>query len=893
MRVILAEIVAYDPVEDQSVTLRLSTAGLGPKSVLNGGFRWTPVITTAPVLSVTFDTDGIPGKASVSYSDIGIRFSSDPGINNIKWKRYDFDGAPIKIYTGAYGSPFATYTQIFDGKCGALSSDTAVTGTITLRGIEADLTKELLSSEYAGTGDAEGFPDLKGTLKPFTIGAVENADQFVCVDPSLQIYQYHGYGPTGGVVKLYEQAIDKGPPVVNVVTTYAQLKGLVLTEAQWVNCPALGMFRLGGQPTGKLTADLIGAKNGADTPLKAGEISTYLLGLAGISTGKIDYDSAADFDADFPWRWGAIYNSQTKISDVVQTATSHALGYTFPNHLGMWIFGRYKKTKAPITLRHDRSTRPLVENIQQAKAATRAYKVRVGGRRAWYVNSDSEISDALKQRIDSVTDSVVGIIETAEDAVEQVIDLKTQIEGIADGIFDEIALFDDLPATVIQGLSAADKVARAYGESAASAVTDLREELLADGTNYAAAITALNTRVGNAESALLSEQSTRANADSANANNITLLGARVDDAEAAISDEQTARVTADDALASSITALQATVGNVDARVTSEATARANADSALATQIQTTSATLTNTINSAISVEQTARANGDAANASSISALQARMNNAEASIVSEQTARSNGDSANASAITSINSRLNNVGGVTLEQRFTTQASQITGLSAQYVVRINNNGHAAGFGLASGAGGTSAFAVQADAFYITHSNGAGSAPFSVVGGVATIKNASIGTANITNANLVNATLKGEKLEDFCTFGFGAYFNNLSGWRTSASTWATIGGISVPVSTTIGNQKVVITFSFIAARDGGDDDNLVISMRRNDGKYLQNYYDVQIFSGRRVYTYIFYDETVSNHTSYTYTPVYYSIKDGNPYWYNVGLTAIVYKK
>ena len=67
------------------------------------------------------------------------------------------------------------------------------------------------------------------------------------------------------------------------------------------------------------------------------------------------------------------------------------------------------------------------------------------------------------------------------------------------------------------------------------------------------------------------------------------------------------------------------------------------------------------------------------------------------------------------------RIDNVGGVTMEQKFTAQATDIGDLESQYTVKIDSNGHVAGFGLANtttaSGSNTSEFYVNADRFAIT--------------------------------------------------------------------------------------------------------------------------------------------------------------------------------
>jgi hypothetical protein len=98
----------------------------------------------------------------------------------------------------------------------------------------------------------------------------------------------------------------------------------------------------------------------------------------------------------------------------------------------------------------------------------------------------------------------------------------------------------------------------------------------------------LTATVNSNTSAITSEQTARANADSALASDITNLTATVNTnnstLSAAITSEQTARANADSALATDITNLTSTVNGVSASVTTEASTRASADTALGSDI---------------------------------------------------------------------------------------------------------------------------------------------------------------------------------------------------------------------------------------------------------------------------------------------------------------------
>lgn len=106
-----------------------------------------------------------------------------------------------------------------------------------------------------------------------------------------------------------------------------------------------------------------------------------------------------------------------------------------------------------------------------------------------------------------------------------------------------------------------------------------------------------------------------------------------------------------------------------------------------------------------------------------------------------------------------------------------------------------------------------------------------------------------------------------------------------------------VSVTTSPTAaaGSQKVYVEAMMVLSRDGGDDDNIDIQIIRNGTTALPEVYtNIQVFSGRRPYTFFFVDQSPAPNVINTYklqlrnTP-----NDGAPYLYDVSLRATLYRK
>lgn len=151
-----------------------------------------------------------------------------------------------------------------------------------------------------------------------------------------------------------------------------------------------------------------------------------------------------------------------------------------------------------------------------------------------------------------------------------------------------------------------------------------------------------------------------------------------------------------------------------AAITNEQTIRQNADDALAQNISSVNTRVDGNVSSIITAN-TSRSNGDSALATRIDNLSVIVGNNSGSITTEATTRANNDNALAQTTTNLSTTVN---GHT--SSISTQQTSIDGLNASYSVRINNNGNVVGYGLSSGAGGTSSFIINALNFTIVNPN-----------------------------------------------------------------------------------------------------------------------------------------------------------------------------
>ena len=225
---------------------------------------------------------------------------------------------------------------------------------------------------------------------------------------------------------------------------------------------------------------------------------------------------------------------------------------------------------------------------------------------------------------------------------------------------------------------------------------------------------------------------------------------------AALTDEQTTRATADSALSTRATNLEASVTSINSDLTTRAT---------------------------ISYVDTAKADAISASASSIATVQAQLNPGGSTYTSIATAQTTANtavsasSANATSISTVQARLDSGDFAAVKVESSASASSVTGLLAQYTVKLDVGGKVSGFGIASTGptGPGSTFAIRADRFYVSPpASGAGDAtadiiPFIVQTTATTASNGTpipagvyIDTAFIKNATITAAQIGSVKAD-----------------------------------------------------------------------------------------------------------------------------------
>lgn len=227
----------------------------------------------------------------------------------------------------------------------------------------------------------------------------------------------------------------------------------------------------------------------------------------------------------------------------------------------------------------------------------------------------------------------------------------------------------------------------------------------------------------------------------------------IEDLSSVISNAATKLEEAEDAQKQEVYNREQAVNEVKASITEQVGAIADETEAMAARVSAMEASTTPATQAKIDELAQVVANGDASLAQKISLMQVKFaDDLSAAIAQEQTVRADAISALATKVTTLTST---VGENTASLQETMKV--VDGISAQYTLRVDVNGIVSGFGLATGAGGVSEFAIMASRFKI-YGPGPGdtvvkTAIFSVDTdtGVAYLRNAVVG--NLQSDNYVS--------------------------------------------------------------------------------------------------------------------------------------------
>lgn len=281
-KIFLVKATPYDPVGAAETTVRFSTGRPDGKAPVYDGALWPARLVTAINTEVSVFTGefggGVPTYGVVQIALVAGEYDS--------LVDYYWDGRDIFIYRGEETDAFASMDLIFKGRVRSIQWD-RFTLTLNLADYGEVLQKPIQTTLYAGTGGVEGGSDLIGKPKPMCFGTPKNIEPTL-VDSAYLVYQFHTR-QANGVDVVYDQAVAMS--LSADYPDYATLTAAQVPAGGYSTCNALGMFRLGANPVGPVTADVTGDADGGFVYTAADIMGRIAVDFTDLTVG--DTDSAA------------------------------------------------------------------------------------------------------------------------------------------------------------------------------------------------------------------------------------------------------------------------------------------------------------------------------------------------------------------------------------------------------------------------------------------------------------------------------------------------------------------------------------------------------------------------------------------------------------------------
>lgn len=377
VKAILAELRPHLKSDNSELVLRYCS---DPRWTEANGETWRPMLKVP--LRRTFQAfDGQFSQQPQDYGNMEIALSKEDRrsvLHECLW-----DGQSVKIWKVDLGANPTDNDLIFNGKAKDVSG-TRDRMLVTLQGPGHALRQPLLNSFYEGTGDEEGPVELTGRAKPLLIGTALNL-QPTYVNQALGIFQVHGYGAIGGVFGVYDSGAALNPTPEADYTTYAALAAATVTKGRYVTCNALGMARHGGDITGVLTVDAIGAVSSG----LPGSIVSYLAKTrGGLTSAEVDDADLAWLDTQLASVPQDIYQTgQIDIEDLIRQLMLSLGGYLWYKPDGKFTVGLVRRGKgSPLSV-----TATNIKTLKVQATSPPIWQRRMGYMRSWRTHTYSEV----------------------------------------------------------------------------------------------------------------------------------------------------------------------------------------------------------------------------------------------------------------------------------------------------------------------------------------------------------------------------------------------------------------------------------------------------------------------------------------------------------------------
>lgn len=381
LRSVLVEVDTYNPITEQTETLRLCNSK-NPADAVHNGNQYMAVVDGS--VSLVDDLFGLAAGGEAG-STVGTIVLNNRSQRLDDWLQNQWADQAVRILSAPAGSAYSSYVTEFTG-IARNPSATWNQVSLTVGSILERARVPLCKDSYTGGGSAEGPTTLRNVRKPVALGKVINVEP-IPVDPANLIYQWHGHGPTQGVTAVYSSGNPLGASIGNVAD-YAALVALTVPPGRYAACNAEGLIKIGA-PIQKLTLDGEGCNDGGRANTHGDIIRRMLTKYAGFSAGDVDGTSLTALNTAVPGDAQLWAQSDVNVLDIVIDMMASLHGYVKAAPDGSVEFGLIRYGASSVDLSANALTQDT--NFSRLPIQQPFHKTELGYARVWSVHSDTEV----------------------------------------------------------------------------------------------------------------------------------------------------------------------------------------------------------------------------------------------------------------------------------------------------------------------------------------------------------------------------------------------------------------------------------------------------------------------------------------------------------------------
>lgn len=386
-RVWLVKATPYNPDTAGETSVYFSTGRPDMAAPVYDGVLW-PVRLAQPLNTETTVFTGEFGGGVPTFGNIQIELA---GGDQDTLLGYYWDGRDVSVYRGPQDGGLSDMSLVFKGTARSVSWNRE-TVTINLADFGEIVQKPVQTTQYAGTGGAEGGEDLKGKPKPLAFGAPRNVEPTL-ISSAYLVYQFHSRA-----AQAVEAAFDGGLPL-DFDADYASYSALIAATVRagyYATCLAEGLVRLGAPVALVLTLDVQGDNTGGYVTTAADILRRVAEDFTDLTSEDIDVLAFNALNAA----------NSAACSIYVGSGESPAAADLFTQLMisvgGFWTFN----TERLLTVRQVAFSTPVVtisydygplalDAVSRDETLPPYWRRKMGYSRAWRVHAESEIAGGV------------------------------------------------------------------------------------------------------------------------------------------------------------------------------------------------------------------------------------------------------------------------------------------------------------------------------------------------------------------------------------------------------------------------------------------------------------------------------------------------------------------